>query len=123
MLVNKILNNNFKKVSNFQQVRHIPRWSSRTPKRVFLPENVEEVFDPNCSHERSNVLKDKEIPMSFNTNFKKLENDVKFPTLRNMKKKEETTDMLETIIDSEGNLVYSKMKDNDPRVACVFFVE
>lgn len=114
-----VANKNVQNIANFQQKRCIPRWSSRTPKKVYLPGEIENEVDiEQISNEDRVTSSNKfEVPLSFSFNSKQSVSQQKVPTLRKMKKQSTTTDMLETIIDCDGNLVYTKMNDNDSRVA------
>ncbi|KAL3267785.1 hypothetical protein HHI36_006914 [Cryptolaemus montrouzieri] len=118
---------------SYEQIRSIPRWASRVPKKVYLPEETEPLDtvlreNNKPEHKKRNSFnypttfsfQGKEIAETSGNNVdnksvrrEKLET----LTLRKAKKKEETSDMLETIIDGEGNLVYTKMNNNDSRIA------
>ncbi|XP_044754041.1 rRNA methyltransferase 3, mitochondrial [Coccinella septempunctata] len=117
-----VVSENVQKLANFQQIRYMPRWSSRTPKRVYYPEEMEKDVEMELipSKDKKEPPQKSDYPISFSFNSKQMKSEQRMPTLRKMKKqKESTTDMLETIIDGDGNIIFTKMKDNDPRVARV----
>lgn len=107
--INKVL-----ETSGKLQIRHYSRWSHRKPTQTIFSENSQE-----RSHKIKNVQKHKnECLINLN------ELDAVSEHVMHLKKgakkgtvpKKIVTDMLETIIDLDGNIVYTKMKDNDPRV-------
>ncbi|CAH0558144.1 unnamed protein product [Brassicogethes aeneus] len=106
-----------------QQVRFLPRWSHRRPINVLSPEQEEKEFEEK--HEQ----KFEEVYTTSRDKVERVEKEVKFQvkarknvapfTISSKQKKPVVTDVLETVIDSEGNLVYTKMKDNDQRVGTI----
>ncbi|XP_063925086.1 rRNA methyltransferase 3, mitochondrial [Zophobas morio] len=114
-----------------QQVRFYPRWGHRTPIKVYTPEEFQEMenkqhnppekkifekygaFKP--AWERSkNVTEDS--PDGLKYKFKTKKSDKPLIATHQKSKVSTTTDMLETIIDKDGNFIYTKMKNNDQRV-------
>ncbi|XP_045475340.1 rRNA methyltransferase 3, mitochondrial [Harmonia axyridis] len=118
-IIKQLVNGRIIQITNLQQLRYIPRWSSRTPKKVYMPEEINEIEKESKTYDERIIPDDKldSIPnLSLETRNSKPKK--KLPTLRKLKNKEEKqNDMLETIIDSDGNLVYTKMNNNDSRVA------
>lgn len=110
---------------NFQQIRHLPRWQHRRPIRVYENEEQAEKGIPlkeNILPEpEPEVLKTKE-PSQFKikwnrpNNVEKLKPDVPLTINSKKPKKTPTVDMLQTVIDKDGNFIYTKMANNDPRV-------
>lgn len=118
-------------MSNEITIRKYARWNSRMPRRVILPhkykelENVKNV-DKNEHDGNKVVMKDfnsleydvekrKELDYSI-----KREQEAKIKLIKSQKKvspvKKITTDMLETVIDTNGNLCYTKLRDNDHKI-------
>ncbi|KAK9889683.1 hypothetical protein WA026_007062 [Henosepilachna vigintioctopunctata] len=133
MFVFKILNTNqLPKCLCYEQIRSL-RWSSRIPKKVYSQAEFDEneTLSPSSTSTHKEFVdmdsKKSNYPTTFSfqnknnkvtdNNNNKHEVDTKILTLRKPKKKKNTTDMLETSIDVDGNLIYTKMHDNDARVA------
>lgn len=106
-----------------QQIRFYPRWSHRTPVRVIPPEKLQktipDVENEEISHHKSSsIIKDKHpiIDIDELNSLTEPFNVKSTTSNKSQKKKTHTTDMLETVIDAEGNIVYKKLKNNDSRV-------
>lgn len=131
-----------------QQVRYYPRWSHRRPVRIYTPEeyatvqkeNVqkfEEVthkFKPQLeskcevTEHVEKITKNKNVEQTDSDDntevpdfgFKKITQQKNANLRRPIHKKEvPKVDMLETIIDVDGNLVYTKMQNKDTRITYV----
>lgn len=99
------------------KVRYLPRWATRTPKQVFLPEALKNTFENNKM--KSQLKEDNQLLLENNTNKIRRDRnyDRKLMTVRTQKLKKEKVDMLETTIDSDGNLIYTKMGHKDARIS------
>lgn len=129
---------------SLQQVRYYPRWSHRRPVRVYTSEEykaiqsgsvqkreeITEKFTPkiesNCEtveriEKATRPLAEKvEAEEVDDFGFEKIKQPKTVNLRRPVHKKEvPTVDMLETVIDPEGNLIYSKMKNKDNRITYV----
>lgn len=126
--------NLLKIVCKTSQVRYVSRWNHRKPKKVYFAEEYEQIegglssdgpprIEPGWKLEASDN-KDFEsstplVKTSFD--FKARSSKVTKPLIASYQKSEATksttkTDMFQTVFDSDGQLVYTKMKDNDARV-------
>jgi hypothetical protein len=121
-----------------QQVRFYPRWSHRRPVKVHTPEEYEKVEKKSQSKGGAETVFDKYGGLKTTWNKPKEEEEgTDKPIKYKIKSKKvgkslvatyqksevkSNPDMLETVIDGEGNFVYSKMKDNDQRVGYVWFL-
>lgn len=111
--------------STKQQIRHYPRWSHRIPARVILPEEqLPNHAAPEDNYKKFNSaeprIKDGNNIIDIDE-VDALSENVENPKKKQFKKKI-TTDMLETVIDWNGNIIYTKMKDNDPRIGFVYLL-
>lgn len=128
---------------NLQQVRFYPRWSHRRPVRVYTPEEYEAIQKGNIKREKNEdtftpkiennnceiieriTAKNEETAKTDNVSeqnfgFEKITAPKRVNLRKPAHKKEiPKVDMLETIIDVDGNLVYTKMKDKDIRITYV----
>ncbi|CAH1155363.1 unnamed protein product [Phaedon cochleariae] len=118
------------------QVRHLPRWKFRSPVNVIPAEEYDEIQDkpktskfqiddeyPHqelLSDQQNLSTKNKETALNY-----ALKSHAKKPLTisknnqAHIKAKITTTDMLETIIDEEGNFIYTKMQNNDSRIGSI----
>ncbi|EFA10621.1 RNA methyltransferase-like protein 1 homolog [Tribolium castaneum] len=129
-----IVKNALKSQIVVSQVKFYSRWSHRRPLKVYSPEEYEEmekkaqdgndessIFDKygglKTSWERAKIEKDTNKPVDYQIKSKK----DKKPLVATKQKSEvkSTFDMLETVIDNEGNFIYTKMKDNDRRISSI----
>lgn len=121
-----------------QQVRYYPRWSHRRPVRVYSPEEYEALQKNQTQwREHTNPLPHSMMAQQSSeslermTRSKEVEEDLQVedfgferivkPKTANLrkpinKKPVQTVDMLETVIDAEGNFVYTKMGNKDSRI-------
>lgn len=115
-----------------QYPREYSRWAHRRPKRVLTREEFEssETKVQNGSPEESFEKIDWKHPVVDGTAVKTLrqldrlsDSAVQYRVvpmkIRKSKQKQEvdsTTDMLQTVIDEEGNFVYTKLGNHDPKV-------
>lgn len=142
-ITNKLLKSVLKSAFISQQVRYFPRWNHRRPLKVFSPEEYEEIEKKQEQPQSPKIPKEKDRthaspfdkygPVKINrnpSNDKKYEQktDLQYqikiknekPLIANKQKtKTETTDMLQTVIDAEGNFIYTKMENNDKRVGTI----
>lgn len=118
-----------------QHVRNLPRWSHRRPLQVISPEDYDQVTDkkkpavPEITEELMNktiskekinwkrpkpqVSPEKNQPLEFAIK----SHSTKPLTIRKSNEgKYKSADMLETVIDQDGNFIYTKMDDNDVRI-------
>ncbi|XP_068899156.1 rRNA methyltransferase 3, mitochondrial [Tenebrio molitor] len=118
-----------------QQVRFYPRWSHRRPVKVHTPEEYEKLEKKSQSKGGAETVFDKYGGLKTTWNKPKEEEEgTDKPIKYKIKSKKvgkslvatyqksevkSNPDMLETVIDGEGNFVYSKMKDNDQRVGTI----
>lgn len=122
-----------------KQVRFYARWSHRRPVRVYTPEEYETLqkqqfqkqqattIDSNCETvERiEKTVKNEEQQEEQGVGvedfgFERITNPKTKILRKPLHKKEiKTVDMLETVIDGEGNLVYTKMGNKDTRITYV----
>lgn len=116
-------------LSNFPRnhSREYARWASRRPKRVLPSEEAEE--EPEREHESEEAetfgkinWKHPEVTSTLRKLDDASDTVVQYKIIpkkqraAKQKLKLDTTDMLQTIIDSEGNFVYTKLRDHDPTV-------
>ncbi|KAJ8959964.1 hypothetical protein NQ318_009397 [Aromia moschata] len=124
---------------NSQQVRWLPRWSHRRPLRIIPAEHYDKTKDTYIPREKEEPVAEPQAPIKINWkqpnyNSFKLKNEktdkhleyklkthkaVKPLTISKNKELKTSTDMLEAIIDKDGNFVYTKMKDNDTRISAI----
>lgn len=94
-------------------IRSYARWTHRRPTRVLINEE--------CDKNNGNAIEQID-ESSIDLNQTQLESQKNVDTnkhwpqhvVKQTQKKE--VDMLETVIDPQGNFVYTKMKNNDPRI-------
>ncbi|KAG5894925.1 hypothetical protein JTB14_008884 [Gonioctena quinquepunctata] len=106
------------------------RWTHRSPIRVIPSEDYDEIEDTIKTNKQAfDEMKQTHMqavsPKSrYGENLVKNNRDVKPLTISkrnliNKQVKKTTVDMLETIIDSDGNFIYTKLKDNDSRIGSI----
>ncbi|KAJ8969850.1 hypothetical protein NQ317_017470 [Molorchus minor] len=118
------------------QVRFLPRWTHRRPIRVIPAEEYDKNVDkpkiikvkpvsgditenhgytlfPSSSRSRAS----ENFSTEHNSQTRKIPKPLTISKIRNESGKQ--FDMLETVIDGDGNFVYSKMKNNDSRVGSI----
>lgn len=123
-----------------QQIRNVPRWTHRRPVQVIAPEDYDEVVDkkkpatPEVTEDvfQENVLSKTKINWKQpNQKFSERKSGGKVESVKyaiktpekplTIKKthliKRTTVDMLETVLDEDGNFIYTKMDDNDLRIS------
>lgn len=112
--------------------REYARWTHRRPKRVLTQEKFEESErkDENLSPEEGLGKIDWKHPVVDNTAVKTLRQldslsdsvvqykivSTKLRKPKQMPAVDKTRDMLQTVIDGEGNFVYTKLGNHDPKV-------
>lgn len=128
------------------QIRNFPRWEHRRPVRVFQNEEEAErghqspvaklLKDERDDLERENLERDDALSPKYQINWKRPDLKMKEPhskinykgnaspltissKIEKPRKQQPAVDMLQTVIDSDGNFVYTKMANNDPRVGYV----
>lgn len=119
---------------NVVQLRFYPRWTHRKPLKVLSPEEYK-TQELDYTKETKTVNQDNKIKWKHSTeskhdvgnnsdlkiidldelDFKSNVNKHK-PKIKKPLAKKTVTDMLETIIDANGEIIYTKMQNNDPRV-------
>lgn len=123
-------------IINQQQFRSVPRWSHRRPAQVIEPEEYDKATDKKKAVKQAiskefvqeNLLSNTKI----NWKHPKREDSKTEPIFHykidsvkplSMKKsnasKHKPIDMLETLIDEDGNFIYTKMDDNDVRISMI----
>ncbi|XP_018563621.1 rRNA methyltransferase 3, mitochondrial [Anoplophora glabripennis] len=124
-----------------QQIRYLPRWSHRRPVRAIPAEEYDEAKDIqirkpliktaekeqntkiNWNQSRINSLKSENETISekppHKTKTGKKTKPLSISKVTKSKSNKEAIDMLETIIDQDGNFVYTKMKNNDSRISSI----
>ncbi|RZB40471.1 RNA methyltransferase-like protein 1 [Asbolus verrucosus] len=124
-----------------QQVRFYPRWSHRRPLKVYTAEEYDEMEKKQQSGEKPknekqpnfsifekygnskinwDRAKDSKEGTSGAVKYKIKPKKMAKPLIAtHQSSKIATTDMLETVIDGEGNFVYTKMGNNDRRVGTI----
>ncbi|XP_065173906.1 rRNA methyltransferase 3, mitochondrial [Atheta coriaria] len=111
--------------------RNYPRWTSRNPLKVVSSEELDEDHENKQSTSKQ-VEKPIEEAMKIKWRFQAeaaaksqeqdvevIEREVKIKEKKQKvtpKQKVNTTDMMETTFNDKGQLIYTKMKNNDPRV-------
>ncbi|XP_044265741.1 rRNA methyltransferase 3, mitochondrial [Tribolium madens] len=133
-VISSLIKNALKSKVVVLQVRFYPRWSHRRPLKVYTPEEYEEMEKkPQGGNDESSIF-DKYGGLRTSWNRAKNEKDTnksvdyqikpkkeKKPLIATKQKSEvkSSVDMLETVIDNEGNFIYTKMKNNDQRVSSI----
>ncbi|KAK5645438.1 hypothetical protein RI129_006738 [Pyrocoelia pectoralis] len=101
-----------------QSLRSYARWSHRRPRRVLTEEG--ELFEPtNTPNVPETEPPPRWVPKTLEPSIQSrdVQRSRKKPKYTITKSSSKTTDMLDTIIDSDGNLVFTKLKDNDSNVS------
>ncbi|VEN34557.1 unnamed protein product [Callosobruchus maculatus] len=127
------------KPTNFQQIRCLPRWNHRRPVKVIASEKYDEERDTEVKQKhhkedhkptvknptkikwRQPILGPRILDDNKSIEYK-IKADIKPLTIKKQKtdsKKAAPFDMLETVIDADGNFVYTKMQNNDPRISAI----
>lgn len=112
-----------------KQVRFYARWSHRRPVRVYTPEEygtlqkqqvqtiVERIEKTTVSNQEKQEEQDVEVE---DFGFERITKPKTKILRKPLHKKEiKTVDMLETVIDGEGNIIYTKMGNKDTRITYV----
>lgn len=130
-VTNPLLKRGLKHGFSVFQVRFYSRWSHRTPLKVYTPEEYEEIEKKSHGKKNESLVGEQlgGLKTSWQRTNDKKESQTKLvdyqiksrkdpkPLIATKQKSEvKSVDMLETVVDSEGNFVYTKMKDNDSRV-------
>nr|CAI5847063.1 unnamed protein product [Callosobruchus analis] len=127
--------------TSLQQIRCLPRWNHRRPVKVIASEEYDEERDTKIKqthHEDDEqIVKNPkkinwkmpkvgtrildEIKQTNKSIEFKIKADIKPLTVTKQKtsKKAASFDMLETTIDADGNFIYTKMQNNDPRISAI----
>ncbi|KAK4876211.1 hypothetical protein RN001_012633 [Aquatica leii] len=116
------------KFNNLKEVRSYARWSHRRPRRVLTNEesdDLNQIEDHSTKNETKQLpqrpLKSNWIPVDLKSSLEPKVTEKEGEKMKKRKKQlkiqtpmsKETVDMLETVINAEGNLVYTKLKNND----------
>lgn len=122
---------------NRQQVRFYPRWSHRRPVRVYSPDEYQALRKPQEVMVNKTIANSCEITEGVEKTNNKTEEQqeslqvvdlgyerIKPPRTLNLRKpthKKEIAkvDMFETVMDDDGNFIYTKMQNKDIRVTYV----
>ncbi|CAH1973049.1 unnamed protein product [Acanthoscelides obtectus] len=131
------------RTTSFQQIRCLPRWNHRRPVKIIASDEYDEERDTQIKpkhHEHKNEEEIKspskinwnppkpatkileEIKQATKPKEYKVKANIKPITITKKKtvsKKAGSFDMLETIIDKDGNFIYTKMANNDPRISAI----
>lgn len=109
-----------------QQVRYYARWTHRRPVKVIPAEKYQNLEDDNYSNiskfprttvkDGHKIINMEDVDLISNIPEDIVKEKVK-PTKKHVNvKKVKVTDMLQTIIDADGNVVYTKMQNKDFRI-------
>nr|XP_023020610.1 rRNA methyltransferase 3, mitochondrial [Leptinotarsa decemlineata] len=124
----------FLKLSAYKKITKLNcqvRWSRRSPIRVIPSEEYDEVEDVPLRTKISSKEYNADVsPLRNNSRYNLSKYNPRSKTFKPLTiskssqnvretKKYTTVDMLETIIDSDGNCVYTKLKNNDSRISSI----